>query len=74
MLLAHQHYGSDRGFASNEFYKVVEQVSGLSLNDWFAEVADTASDLDYSEALAWFGLRFKLNPLPQPPRPRHGLG
>ena len=33
-------------------------MAGTDLSAWFAQVFDSASELDYREALDWFGLRF----------------
>jgi predicted metalloprotease with PDZ domain len=42
------------------------EVAGVSLDDFFARAVDSAGELDYAEALNWFGLRFRKE---DPPRP-----
>jgi predicted metalloprotease with PDZ domain len=37
----------------------MSDVAGVDLKPWFARVVDTTEELDYSEALDWFGLRFR---------------
>jgi predicted metalloprotease with PDZ domain len=34
-------------------------VAGIDLHPWFVSVLETTEELDYTEALGWFGLRFK---------------
>lgn len=59
MRLAYQRFSGSKGFNDEEFRSVVQEVAGQDQNDWFNGVVDTAEELDYSQALAWFGLRFK---------------
>jgi predicted metalloprotease with PDZ domain len=66
MRLAFQRYGGSRGFSTDEFVDTAQEVAGIELKDWFNEVTETTSELEYSEALGWFGLRFKA---PAPPDP-----
>ena len=58
LRLAYQRYSGERGFSSDEFRKTVEEVAGTSLGPWFARAVDSVEELDYSEALDWYGLRF----------------
>jgi predicted metalloprotease with PDZ domain len=37
----------------------MSEVAGTDLRPWFAEHAESTEELDYSEALEWFGLRFR---------------
>jgi len=37
-------------------------VAGTDLSAWFARVFDSTAELDYQEALDWFGLRFADEP------------
>jgi predicted metalloprotease with PDZ domain len=59
MRLAYQRYGGSRGFSSEDFFKTAQELAGIELKGWFKQVTETTKELDYSEALAWFGLRFK---------------
>ena len=58
MRLAYQRYAGERGFTVAQFYDTASEVSGTDLRAWFARTVETTDELDYSEALAHFGLRF----------------
>jgi predicted metalloprotease with PDZ domain len=59
MRLAFERYSGDRGYTVDEFKATAEQVAGKPLGEFFARAVESAEELDYSEALEWFGLRFK---------------
>jgi predicted metalloprotease with PDZ domain len=42
-----------------QFYQTMSEVAGTDLRPWFAKTAESTDELDYSEALDWFGLRFR---------------
>jgi len=54
---AYQRYGGERGFTPEEFRALASEVSGHDLAPWFREAVQSATELDYGEALAWFGLQ-----------------
>ena len=58
MRLAYTRYSGDRGFSAAEFQKAAEDVAGVSLAAFFRQALATTEELDYAEALEWFGLRF----------------
>jgi predicted metalloprotease with PDZ domain len=58
MRLAYQRYGGERGFRPQEFEATAEEVAGVNLGEWFRIALATTEELDYSEALDWYGLRF----------------
>ena len=58
MRLAYKRYAGERGFTPDQFRKTVEEIAGADLTEWFRKSVSTAEELDYSEALDWFGLRF----------------
>lgn len=58
MHLAYQRYGGERGFTPEEFQATAEEVAGEGLEAWFQKALASTEELDYSEALEWFGLRF----------------
>lgn len=58
MRLAYRLYGEERGFTPDEFRAVAEDVAGADLSEWFSRAISSTDELDYSEALDWFGLRF----------------
>lgn len=58
MRAAYRRYAADRGFTADEFRAVAEGVAGVDLKAWFKKAIASTEELDYSEALDWFGLRF----------------
>jgi predicted metalloprotease with PDZ domain len=46
------------GYTPADFRAAASEVAGADLRPWFARVFDSTAELDYSEALDWFGLRF----------------
>jgi len=59
MRLAYARWSGERGFTAQEFKAAAEEIAGVSLREFFSRNVETAGELDYSEALEWFGLRFK---------------
>ncbi|MES1256913.1 MAG: PDZ domain-containing protein [Acidobacteriota bacterium] len=59
MRLAYTRYSGATGYTPEEFRAVAEETAGVSLRDFFRDAVESAGELDYSEALDWFGLRFK---------------
>jgi predicted metalloprotease with PDZ domain len=62
MRLAYQRYSGERGFTPRQFRETAAEVAGVDLSAWFHHALETAEELDYSEALEWFGLRFRTEP------------
>lgn len=58
MRLAFQRYSGEKGYTPAEFYQVMSETAGTDLTPFFRQAAESTSELDYSEALAYFGLRF----------------
>lgn len=58
MRVAYARYGGTRGFTHDEFVTVAENVAGASLRAFFQSAVFSTAELDYTEALDWFGLRF----------------
>jgi predicted metalloprotease with PDZ domain len=58
LRLAYKRYSGDRGFRPEELRRTLEEVAGVDLGDWLAHAVDTTAELDYAEALDWYGLRF----------------
>lgn len=56
---AFQKYSGPRGYTPEEFRAVAEQVAGASLEPFWTRAVEGTGELDYSEALDTFGLRFK---------------
>jgi predicted metalloprotease with PDZ domain len=51
-----------RGYTPAAFRAAASEVAGTDLKCWFARVFDSTAELDYREALEWFGLRFAEEP------------
>jgi predicted metalloprotease with PDZ domain len=58
MRLAYRRYAGARGFSEAEFAQTAGEVAGVDLTDWFRRATASTEELDYAEALEWFGLRF----------------
>jgi predicted metalloprotease with PDZ domain len=58
MRLAYRRYSGERGFTPEQFRETAEEVSGTDLKGWFRKAIASTEELDYREALDWFGLRF----------------
>jgi predicted metalloprotease with PDZ domain len=58
MRLAYERYSGAKGFTAEQFRKTAEEVAGVDLQSWFHKAVASAEELDYTEALSWFGLRF----------------
>ncbi|SRR5579883_145393 len=57
MKLAYQRYSGAKGFTPEQFRKTAEEVAGVDLGAWFEKTIRSTEELDYAEALDWFGLR-----------------
>lgn len=58
MRLAYERYSGERGFETQEFREIANQVAGVPLDDFFRRAVDSAEELDYSKAMHWYGLIF----------------
>ena len=58
MRLAYQRYSGARGYTPDQFRQTAEEVAGVDLAEFFRTALQTTEELDYTEALDWFGLRF----------------
>ncbi|HSC26424.1 MAG TPA: hypothetical protein VLD67_04065 [Vicinamibacterales bacterium] len=59
MRAAYRRYGGERGFRPEEFEAVAAGIAGADLSAWFHKALRTTEELDYTEMLDWYGLRFK---------------
>ena len=78
MRQAYSRYSGPQGFTSEQFRSIAQKVAGIDLSSWFHQVLETTEELDYAEALDWFGLRFtkeekKNRAAGKPPRAWLGL-
>src|SRR5262245_34357831 len=58
MRLAYERYSGAKGFTAEQFRQTVEEIAGVDLQPWFRKAISSTEELDYSEALDWFGLQF----------------
>jgi predicted metalloprotease with PDZ domain len=58
MTLAYQRYAGDKGFTKEQFERTAEDVAKIDLKGWFKKAISSTEELDYTEALDWFGLEF----------------
>jgi predicted metalloprotease with PDZ domain len=58
MRLAYQRYSGARGFTAGEFRQTTEEVAGADLLRWFTSAVSSTDELDYTDLLEWYGLRF----------------
>jgi predicted metalloprotease with PDZ domain len=59
MRIAYTRYSS-HGFTPEEFRATVAEVGGGSVANWLDHAVASTAELDYTPALAWFGLRFAI--------------
>ena len=59
MRLAYSRYAEDKGYTPEQFKATAEEVAGTSLREFFRRSVESTDDLDYTEALDWYGLRFR---------------
>ena len=59
MRLAYDRYSGAVGYTPEQFRATASEVAGIDLGPWFAKALESTEELDYAEALAWYGLRFK---------------
>ena len=58
MRLAYRRFGGARGFTNAQFEATAAEVAGTDLAGFFQRALRSPDELDYSEALDWYGLRF----------------
>jgi predicted metalloprotease with PDZ domain len=62
MRLAYAKYSVTRGFTPEEFEALACEMAEGPLDDFFDLAVKSPRELDYTDALDWFGLRFRPNP------------
>jgi predicted metalloprotease with PDZ domain len=76
MRTAYQKFSGPKGYTPEEFRAVAEQVAGTSLKAFWDTAVESTTELDYTETLDTFGLRFKPSlppPADRPARPWLGI-
>jgi predicted metalloprotease with PDZ domain len=58
LRLAYARYAGARGYEDAEFRALVSEVAGTDLAGWLTAAVDGTGELEYAQALSWFGLRF----------------
>jgi predicted metalloprotease with PDZ domain len=58
LRLAYGRFSGARGFRQEELAATASEVAGADLEPWLAAALESTAELDYREALDWFGLRF----------------
>ncbi len=58
LRLAWPRFSGERGFQAHEMRSLFEEVAGTDLDPWLAHALESTGELDYTEALDWYGLRF----------------
>ena len=67
MRLAMSRYSGARGYTPEQFRQTASEVAGVDLGPWFKTALETTAEIDYTQALDWYGLEFV--PLPAIDRP-----
>ncbi len=65
MRLAFSRYSGEHGYTTEQFLATASEVAGIKLNEWFKDVLDSTAELNYTEALDWFGLQFRKSDPPK---------
>ena len=58
MRTALARYPLEKGFTPEQFRGVVEEMAGAGMREWLARAFDSTDELEYAEAIEWYGLRF----------------
>jgi predicted metalloprotease with PDZ domain len=75
MRLAFARYSGAHGYTDDQFRAVMSEVAGQDLTSWFHKYVQDVEELDYTEALEWFGLEFKKPDVPKSDnRPKAWIG
>ncbi|MBN9658145.1 MAG: M61 family metallopeptidase [Acidobacteria bacterium] len=59
LKLAFERYSGAKGYTPEQFRTVAAEVAGIDLKSFFKNALETTEELDYTEALDWYGLRFR---------------
>jgi predicted metalloprotease with PDZ domain len=58
MRLGMRRFGGARGYTPEDLVTLASELAGTDLTEFMRKALRSTEELDYSEALAWFGLRF----------------
>jgi predicted metalloprotease with PDZ domain len=59
MRRSYERFSGEHGYTTADIVQLAGELAGADLKPWFHQLLDTTAELDYSEALNWFGLEFK---------------
>jgi predicted metalloprotease with PDZ domain len=75
MRVMYARFSGDKGFSRDDLRSTIAETAGPAhardLRAWLASALETTSELDYTDALAWFG--FRMTPPPWAPRAYLGI-
>ena len=69
MRVEYERFSGAKGYTPEEFRVEAEKVTGINLKQFWDTAVESTAELDYSEALDTFGVRFKPVPPPVADRP-----
>src|SRR5262249_31319671 len=58
MHLEYQRWSGARGYSKADFDKTVSDAAGVNVDDLLQKLIASTDEVDYTEMLDWFGLRF----------------
>jgi predicted metalloprotease with PDZ domain len=58
MRLEYQRWSGAHGYTEAEFDKTVSDAAGVDVSELLHKLIATTEEVDYTEMLEWFGLRF----------------
>jgi predicted metalloprotease with PDZ domain len=59
MRLAYGRHSGAKGYTMEQFYQAMSDVATTNLRPFFAAAVESTEELNYKDALDWFGLRFR---------------
>jgi predicted metalloprotease with PDZ domain len=62
MRLGMKQYGGARGYTPDDLVTLASELAGTDLTELMRKALRSTEELDYTEALEWFGLRFAPSP------------
>ena len=56
---AYARYAGPKGYTLEQFYQTMSEIAGINLRPFFASAVESTEELNYKDALEWYGLRFR---------------
>jgi predicted metalloprotease with PDZ domain len=60
MRLLYQRHAGAKGYSNADFTLISSEVAGSDLTAWLAQAVESTEELNYEQALNWFGLQFPM--------------